>query len=191
MPLRAVFVTTHPIQYQVPWVRGVAQTPGIAAHVLYGMLPDAKQQGVGFGMPFTWDVPLLEGYAWSALENVASAPSLSTRLGIDTPGVGKCLAELAPDVVVVCGWQAKSLVQAARAARKLGVPVVVRGESNDMRQRPLWKRWLHRSFLKGFDAALAIGMANARFLRAAGMDASAIALAPYAVDTRHLEDAAK
>ncbi|MCB9828354.1 MAG: glycosyltransferase family 4 protein [Planctomycetes bacterium] len=190
-PLRVVFVTTHPIQYQVPWMRGVAQTPGIDAHVLYGMLPDAKQQGVGFGVAFTWDVPLLEGYAWSALENVASAPSLSTREGIDTPDIGRRLAELAPDVVVVCGWQSRSLVQAARSASKLRLPVVVRGESNDLRPRPLWKRLLHRAFLKRFDAALAIGTANARFLRAAGMPASAITLAPYSVDTRHLADAAR
>ncbi|MGE0192628.1 MAG: glycosyltransferase family 4 protein [Planctomycetota bacterium] len=190
-PLRVVFVTTHPIQYQVPWMRGVAQTPGFDVHVLYGMLPDAKQQGVGFGVEFTWDVPLLEGYTWSALDNVAARPSLTARDGIDTPGVQDRLAELAPDVVVICGWQARCLLQATRAAVKLGIPRVVRGESNDLRPRAAWKRLLHRWHLRRFEAALAIGTANARFLRAAGMDASAITLAPYAVDTRHLDDAAR
>ncbi|MCA9314705.1 MAG: glycosyltransferase family 4 protein [Planctomycetes bacterium] len=189
--LRVVFVTTHPIQYQVPWMRRLAETPGFDVHVLYGMLPDARQQGVGFGVDFTWDVPLLEGYAWSALENVAARPSLATRDGIDTPGVRARLAELDPDVVVICGWQARCLLQATRAAVKLGIPRVVRGESNDLRPRAWWKRLVHRWHLRRFDAALAIGTANALFLRAAGMDASAIALAPYAVDTRHLEDAAK
>lgn len=184
--IRVAIVTTHPIQYQVPWLRGLAAQPDFDLHVLFGMVPDAEQQGVGFGVPFTWDVPLLDGYSWSVLENVAKTPSLSARDGVDTPAVGARLAELDPDVVVICGWQAKSLLQATRAARRLGIPRVIRGESNDLRPRPAWKRWLHRWHLGGFDAALAIGTANARFLRAAVLPAASIELAPYAVDTAHL-----
>ena len=40
--------------------------------MLFCHLPDAKQQGDGFGVEFEWDVPLMEGYQYVVLENVAA-----------------------------------------------------------------------------------------------------------------------
>ncbi|MFO1095502.1 MAG: hypothetical protein U0992_19690 [Planctomycetaceae bacterium] len=59
MPLRLGFLTTHPIQYQAPVFRALAQEPDVEFTALFAMLPDAKQQGDGFGVGFQWDVPLL------------------------------------------------------------------------------------------------------------------------------------
>jgi len=185
-PLRLVVVTTHPIQYQVPWIRGLSAWSGFDVHTLFGMLPDAEQQGTGFGVAFRWDQPLLEGYAWSALTNRARRPSLARRSGIDTPDVGEHLARLAPDAVLVCGWQSRALVQAARAAWRLRVATLVRGESNALRPRAWWKRLLHRRYLGRFDGALAIGRSNAEFLRQAGVPAARLFFSRYGVDDRHL-----
>ncbi len=186
---RAVFVTTHPIQYQAPWFRGLAARSELELHVLFGMMPDGRQQGVGFGVEFAWDVPLLDGYPWSVLENRARKPSLGERRGIDTPGVGRRLAELDPDVVVICGWQSRCLLQTLRAAIGLRLPRIVRGESNDLRHRPVWKRLLQRHLLRRFDAALSIGLANEALLRRVGFSSEQIIRAPYGVDTNHLRGA--
>ena len=57
-----IFVT-HPVQYQVPVWKGLAQIPDWRVEVFY-----FSDQGVsstvdpGFGKEVTWDTPLLEGY---------------------------------------------------------------------------------------------------------------------------------
>jgi glycosyltransferase involved in cell wall biosynthesis len=181
-------VSTHPIQYQVPWIRGLSAWPGFDVHVFYGLLPDQAQQGMGFGVAFRWDVPLLEGYAWTAVPNRARRPSLGSWWGIHAPGLGAALEAFAPDVVVICGWHSRFLVQAERACRRRGIPTLVRGESNALRRRAWWKRALHRRYLRRFAGALAIGLSNAQFLREAGIPAERMHWAPYAVDERHLTE---
>ena len=130
-------LATHPIQYQVPWYQALSAEPGIALKVFFGQIPDATQQGVGFGVDFQWDIPLLEGYESEVLTNVAQPPSLGTFGGSDTPDVGLRLREWEPDVAILTGWQSKMLVQAWWACVRLGIPRIVRGESNTMLRRPL------------------------------------------------------
>src|SRR5689334_3448693 len=61
--IRLTAVLTHPIQYYSPWFRQVAaHAPEIDLTVLYATAPTAAQQGVGYGQPFQWDVPLRDGY---------------------------------------------------------------------------------------------------------------------------------
>ena len=37
--MRVAMVTTHPIQYQVPWLRMLAASEGIDLHVFFAMIP--------------------------------------------------------------------------------------------------------------------------------------------------------
>jgi glycosyltransferase involved in cell wall biosynthesis len=55
------------------------------------MVPDARQQGAGFGVEFQWDVPLLEGYRYVVLENVSRRPGVTHFLGCDTPSIAEFL----------------------------------------------------------------------------------------------------
>lgn len=83
--IRLAIVTTHPIQYQVPWFRALASLPDLDLTVLFACLPDPRQQGEGFGVDFQWDIPLLDGYRYELLRNVASQPSVDHFSGCDTP----------------------------------------------------------------------------------------------------------
>ena len=56
-----VFVTSHPIQYQVPVFRHLAERHDLDFQILLAMLPDATAQGTGQGVRFEWDIPLLDG----------------------------------------------------------------------------------------------------------------------------------
>jgi glycosyltransferase involved in cell wall biosynthesis len=181
---------THPIQYQAPWFQALAAIPSLEVKVFFGMLPDAQQQGVGFGVGFEWDIPLLRGYEHEVLTNRAQHPALGSFGGCDTPGVMSRVREWAPDVAVLTGWHSKMLLQAWWACVRLGVPRIVRGESNAMRRRALWKRGLHRVFLRGFDQFLAIGAANREFYRQAGVPARRIHDCPYFVDNERFAAAA-
>ena len=138
--MRLGIVASHPVQYQVPWYRALTAVPDVELTVYYALIPTPEQQGVGFGVDFAWDVPLLDGYRWIALENSARAPSLDGFLASRTPGVRRVFERDRPDAVVVSGWQSLPFLQALRACESLGIPCLVRGESSGLRRRPWWTR---------------------------------------------------
>jgi glycosyltransferase involved in cell wall biosynthesis len=188
--VRVALFATHPIQYQVPWLRQLAARPEIELKVFYGMIPDPAQQGVGFGVDFRWDLPLLGGYEHEVLHNVAKRPSLASFAGCDTPGVARALRAWKPELAVLTGWHSKMLVQAWWASARLRVPRVVRGESSALAYRPRWKRIAHRIWLRGFDGFLAIGKANRDFYRQSGIADARIHDCPYIVDNQRFAAAA-
>ncbi len=181
-PCRLVAVETHPIQYKAPLFRRLAADPGVELTVLYAMLPDSAQQGAGFGVPFAWDVPLLEGYRHEVLNNRARHPSVMNFSGCDTPGIYRRLRGDRPDAVLVNGWVVKTCLQTLWACRRLGIPCLVRGEANRLRPRAGWKSILHRLLLRQYAAFLAIGSANRDFYRFHGCREDRIFWTPYAVD---------
>jgi glycosyltransferase involved in cell wall biosynthesis len=179
---RVALVATHPIQYQVPWFQKLAQRTEIELKVYFALLPDAEQQGVGFGIPFRWDIPMLEGYRWHALENARRRPELGRFLGSSTPGVLREFLAERPDAAIITGWNSLSLLQALWACARLRIPRLVRGESNALRRRPAHVRLLHRALLSQFDAFLSIGKANRAFYRANAVPEQRLFDAPYFVD---------
>ncbi len=188
--IRIAFVTSHPIQYQVPVFRCLTQTPGIDLTVLYAMLPDSATQGAGFGVSFEWDIPLLEGYNYRVLKNVSANPGVTHFGGCDTPEIADVLKELKIEAVVVNGWVVKTCLQALRAAKKLRVPCIVRGEANNLRKRPLWKRLPQRLLVRKYDAVLPIGKASREFYRSHGVSESKMFDARYCVENQRFARAA-
>src|SRR5476649_2312932 len=66
--IRLAYLVSHPIQYQAPLLRRIAQEPDIDLTVLFGS--DFSVRGYkdeGFGVGVKWDVPLLEGYQYEFL----------------------------------------------------------------------------------------------------------------------------
>lgn len=187
---RVAFVTSHPIQYQVPIFRHLAARDDLEFEVLFAMLPDAAAQGAGFGVEFEWDIPLLEGYRYTVLDNVASAPSVTRFAGCDTPGIGRVLATKEIDAVIVNGWVVKTCVQTLRACKRLGVPCIVRGEANHLRPRPWWKRLLQRQLVRRYSAYLPIGTANRDFYAGYGAQESQMFDAKYCIENERFERAA-
>jgi glycosyltransferase involved in cell wall biosynthesis len=179
---RVCIVETHPIQYKAPLFRFLASDPRVELTVLYAMIPDAAQQGSGFGVSFAWDVPLLEGYRHEVLDNRANSPSVIRFSGCDTPGVYAWLKLHRPDAVLVNGWVVKTCLQTLVACRRLGIPCIVRGEANLLRPRAAWKHALHRLLLWQYSGYLAIGSANREFYRFHHCPEDRIFWSPYAVD---------
>ncbi|HYA13821.1 MAG TPA: glycosyltransferase [Syntrophales bacterium] len=182
--IRIAIVTTHPIQYQIPWFCSLAVQPEVELKVFFGMIPDEHQQGIGFGVSFLWDIPLLEGYQWELLRNISKQPSLETFRGCNTPSIYKVLSNFRPDVVIITGWQSLSLIQALWTCMRLRIPRIMRGESNAMRKRPLWIRLIHKLFLSRFDAFLAIGKANREFYLGCGVPVEKIFRCNYFIDNQ-------
>src|SRR5262245_34985560 len=180
--MRLAIFTTHPIQYQAPWFRALAAADGLDVEVVFSYVPDATEQGVGFGVAFQWDIPLLTGYPYRVLAThdlPRPAPRFARRWA---SGIGRALDQIRPNAALMLGWYEISLVQALLACRRRGIPVILRGESNAMRWRPRLVSFLHRRYFSICDAFLAIGNANADLYRAAGVPESRNLIAGYCVD---------
>ena len=63
MAVRLGYLVSHPVQYQAPLLRLLAQEKEIdfKVYFLSGM-STGQYFDSGFGRPIEWDVPLLEGY---------------------------------------------------------------------------------------------------------------------------------
>jgi glycosyltransferase involved in cell wall biosynthesis len=188
--LRLAVFATHPIQNHAPWFRALVGE-GVDLHVFFSVLPDADQQSVGFGRPFSWDTPLLEGYPWTEIGQAWGEPRLGRFWGLRNRGVADALSEYAPDAVVLTGWHSWALFQAARASVLLGLPRVVRGDSNALRPRSRMNLSVHRTLFALYDAFVAMGRVNRALYEAAGVPPDRIVDGGHPVDTALLLAAAR
>lgn len=188
--LRVAMVTSHPVQYQVPWLRLLAEAPGIDLTVYYAMIPEAAEQGREFGVAFDWDIPLLGGYQHVLLKNASHKPSVTEFAGCDTPEIGRLLRAGRFDAVIVNGWVVKTCLQALLACRLAGIPCIVRGEVNGLRPRAAWKLAGHRLLLAQYAAVLCIGTRNREYCLARGVPERRLFDTPYCVDNRRFAESA-
>jgi glycosyltransferase involved in cell wall biosynthesis len=189
--MRAVIVTSHPIQYQAPLFRELSKRVDLTAVFLMQQTPEG-QSASGFGVEFDWDVPLLEGYRHVFANNIASQPSTNHRDGIILKGHESLLASLEPDVLMTMGWFPRGYLQVIRWAAHQRVPLVCRGESNlfsGSRALPgrLAKFFYFRWLFSKFRAFAVIGRRNRDFYRHYGASESRLHWAPYSVNTDFFE----
>jgi glycosyltransferase involved in cell wall biosynthesis len=184
---RLAIVTTHPIQYHAKWYRLLAAHPDLKMHVYYcHQATPSEQANAGFGVEFDWDVPLLSGYPFTFLKNVADPPGPGRFRGFDTPEIGDIIRRLQYDAVMVNGWNYKSAWQAIRACWKSGVKVAVRSDSHLQTPRGLFARItkaaVYPRFIPRFDACLAVGKWSREYFLRYGAKPARTFLVPHAVD---------
>jgi glycosyltransferase involved in cell wall biosynthesis len=180
-------VATHPIQYQAPWFRALAERPEIDLEVLYCHRATPQEQAsAGFSVEFDWDVSLLDGYSHRFLRNVARKPSLNGFGGLDTPEISDIVKAGKFDTVIVNGWNYKSAWQTMRACWRIKTPVMVRSDSHLHTERSFPKRVLklplYRWFIPKVDACCAVGTWSRDYFRHYGARADRIFIVPHVVD---------
>jgi len=185
-PVRLAVVVSHPIQYYAPLFRALAQR--IDLHVFFGQtLTAAQQASAGFDTAFDWDVDLVSGYRSTFLNNVATKPGPDHFFGCDTPEIGALLKNGAFDAVLVFGWYLKTLHQAIWAAKRLGIPVLVRGDSQLGLPRNLLaqaaKAVAYPPMLRAFDAALYVGKRSRDYYERYRYPARQLFFSPHCVDS--------
>ncbi len=180
-------LTTHPIQYQVPIWRGLAARGDVPFKVYY-----LSDQGLrarfdpGFGRALAWDIDLLSGYPHEFIDaHTGQHQDRFTWLRLK-PGFGARLRAEGVTVLWINGWQVLAYWQAVREARRHGIAVWLRGESNLRSNRGGLKqslKWLLlRRLLDRVDRFLTIGSANRAFYLRLGYRADRMHSAPYCVD---------
>jgi glycosyltransferase involved in cell wall biosynthesis len=184
-----VILTTHPIQYQVPLWQALAADGRVPFEVWYltdhGVHVSRDKE---FGQDFAWDLPLLEGYPHRFLKvNPDWVMDLAKPHGIRlAEPLGPLFRDRGVTHLLVTGWHKLGIGQAVRQARRAGVKIWLRAESNDLGPLPAWKRsirrQIHRLLFSQVDEFLCIGMANRRLYEKAGLPAARLWPAPYCVD---------
>jgi glycosyltransferase involved in cell wall biosynthesis len=176
--VRLTAIAPHPVQYYAPLFRALATRPELDFEVAFLELLDSQRQGQGFGVPFQWDVPVLEGYRSRILPTIRYAKGQWGR----AVRARACVRELDPDVVLLTGWQTLPLIQLLSAARGMRVPVVMRGESHALKPRHPIVHWLHGWLFRQVDAFLVIGRANRALYERHTIPQNRLFDAPYFVD---------
>jgi glycosyltransferase involved in cell wall biosynthesis len=189
-PHRVAFLISHPIQYNSPLFKKIAEEPGIDLTVYYCSKEGLERmEDKGFGKDIAWDIPLLEGYKCKFLNNYSILPRAGfAPFGLFNPGIISELKRGKFDALIVHGWHYLTHWIAFAAAFMTKTPVFLRSEMplSQERLKPrliiLLKSFFLRPLFKRTSAFLAIGTENREFYRFYGADEKMIFMAPYSVD---------
>ena len=183
---------THPIQYQAPLFRLLAEEFCLPIHVIFGS--DFSVQGYfdkEFRTQFAWDVDLTGGYSHSFLTR-SSTGGAKNYDEVSARGLHAAIAALKPTAVMALGYSHAFDRGALAAARALNVPVLLRAETNDLALTRSWLKaqlrdlWLRRLY-KSIDAFLFIGTNSKAHYQRLGVPASKLWFSPYGVDPTPFE----
>jgi glycosyltransferase involved in cell wall biosynthesis len=189
-------LTTHPIQYQVALWQALARDGRVPFEVWF-----MTDHGVRvchdpeFGKSFAWDLEMLEGYTYRFLPSTqGTSPSSFWKCRL-RESLAQRMLTTGTKVLWVQGWQVAAYWQAVWVAKRTGVEVWLRGESNDLAPSPLWKRAVKRLCLERFfgrvDHFIYIGTANRRLYEKYSVTEAQLHPGLYAVDNERFSAQAK
>ena len=123
---KIAIVTSHPIQYQAPLFRAIAQQPDIDLTVYFGCDYGINPTKVhpGFDKAFAWDIPLLDGYKHVFLKN-SKADIGVNDWRLDGPELKSYFKSEQYDAVIVFGWDKVLFWQAIWWAKKYDIPLIL------------------------------------------------------------------
>jgi glycosyltransferase involved in cell wall biosynthesis len=194
-PVRLAYLVSHPIQYQAPLLRRIAQESGIDLTVFFGSDFSVRSyRDEGFGVEVRWDTPLLEGYRSEFLPSLRDTGGLSITSPISRGILGR-LRRGHFDALWIHGYASVNALHAIVAANLLGIPVLLRAESwlADRARSPLklaLKQLFFHALGSGISAVLPIGSVNAAYWRHYFGEQMPQFLMPYAVDNAYFSNLA-
>lgn len=193
--VRLAYLVSHPIQYQAPLLRRIAQEPDIDLTVFFGSDFSLRgYQDVGFGVDVKWDVPLLDGYRSEFLPVIRDdgTQTVITPLNYGIFSALRGGAKPGFDVLWVHGYAMVNAFHGMLAAKALGIPVLLRGDMW-LRDRPRSgpKLFLKKAFfqlLKNLvSGVLTVGTLNEEYWRHYLGDEIPLFFMPYAVDNEYFQ----
>ncbi len=165
MKTKLLIFDSHPVQYRVPIWQILEMIERNSIHVVYAS--DCSVRGYndkGFSKVFAWDEPLLSGYKYTILNCVKQEP-LSGWGSLTGKGVKRLIEELKPKAIVITGLNYRYDLVAYIHARRRGIPIWLRCETQDFsfnrsKLKSLFRSMLYRLAYKGFDRVFYIGELN-------------------------------
>jgi glycosyltransferase involved in cell wall biosynthesis len=191
--MRLAVISTHPIQYYAPLFRSLTERGRVDVRVFFGWRGAAETEAhdPGFGQDVQWDIPLLEGYDHTFVENTARDPGTHHVRGLVNPDLIPQVEAWQPDALLVFGWGWWSHLRALHHFSGR-VPVFFRGDSTLLDERGglrtlarrLFLRWVYRYV----DGALYVGQHNKGYFEKHGLREAQLAWAPHAIENARFYD---
>ncbi len=195
MNYKVLFFLSHPIQYVSPLFREMGSN--IDIHVFYYGGKSLVNQDKGFGQEIKWDIPLLDGYNSSFLNNSSNANSMSTKftdaINFD---VFRVLKKNESNIVIINGWSYMSDWFVLIAAKLFGHQIWMRAEMpwNQELMKPnslkrSFKFWIFKNIVFKYfiDRFLFIGKQNKAFYLNHGVAEHKLIFAPYAIENERFK----
>jgi glycosyltransferase involved in cell wall biosynthesis len=188
---KLAIITTHPIQYYAPVFQLMAKELNLKVFYTWGKA-SVNKFDAGFKKQVEWDLPLLDGYDSTFLENIAKDQGTHHFNGIVNPHLIDTVQSFKPDAILVYGWAWKSHLKAIRYF-KGKIPVYFRGDSTLLNYQFGLKSILKKIFLKWIyrhiDLAFYVGEQNKAYFKKYGVNEKQLVFAPHAIDNeRFAED---
>ena len=193
---KLAIITSHPIQYNAPLFRLLAERANIHLKVFYtwGQTEQGFVYDPDFQKEFKWDIPLLDGYEKEFVQNVAKNPGAGAFNGIQNNDLIDRIDSYNPDTLFVFGWSFKSHLQVLRHY-KGKKKILFRGDSNLLDERlgislkKIIRRWFLTWVCKHIDTALYTGNANKAYYQIHGLSKNQLVYAPHAIENKRFADA--
>jgi glycosyltransferase involved in cell wall biosynthesis len=189
--VRLAYLVSHPIQYQAPLLRRIAQEPDIDLTVFFGSdFSVRRYQDEGFGVDIKWDVPLLDGYRYEFLPVLRDSGTQTVTTPLNWGILNRLRGRKGSppfDVLWVHGYAMVNALHGMLVAKSLGIPVLVRGDMW-LKDRPrsgaklALKKLFFEALKKLVDGVLPVGTLNSEYWRHYFGDEVPLFLMPYAVD---------
>jgi glycosyltransferase involved in cell wall biosynthesis len=181
-----LILSSHPIQYYSPIFARLNKLTDFQSRVLYLTLPDSRSQSLGFKKNFTWDIPLLHGYHYSVAKSYSGKGLIHGFFGVKLKNpieeVKLVKEDTKPDAVLVTGWHFWGMVQMFLAFKIANIPIILRMDSNSIRNRLFIFKWIYKLFFSWVDICLTVGEHNKIFCVESGMNEDRIISSPHIVD---------
>jgi glycosyltransferase involved in cell wall biosynthesis len=190
--LRLAYVVSHPIQYQAPMLRRLAQEPDISLSVFFWSDFSTKEYlDEGFGVRVTWDVPLLEGYKYEFLPIIRRSTEVTFWAPINR-GIYRALKRGRFDAVWLHGYWNINCALTMISAKLLGIPLLERVDGTLIdHPRSAFRRTVKRAFFSlarhFISAVLPVGSRNRDYWNHyLGADFPSF-MVPYVVDNAYFQ----
>jgi glycosyltransferase involved in cell wall biosynthesis len=187
---RIAVVATHPIQYQTPLYRYLTDR-GLPLHVFFlsrhGLEVSRDQS---FGLDFSWDLPLLEGFSYEFLPALVGAGGSPAGFwSLTNRRLMSRITRKNFSAVWVHGYRYASMAAVIVLATGRKLPILYRAETNRITSPPGSKARdvLTKALKKSSIRCLSIGSLNDEFYESIGIPPERRFLMPYSVDNERFQ----
>jgi glycosyltransferase involved in cell wall biosynthesis len=185
---RVLAVAAHPVQYMSPIFRRMAAHPALDLHVAYCSLRGAEAgHDPEFGASIQWDVPLLDGYAWTQVANRGSGAE--SFFGLFNPGIWRLIRNGNFDAVLCFTGYRRATFWVALLAAKLSKTAFLFGTDATTlapRDGRAWKTSLKKilwpRLFRLADQVIVPSSGSREVMLSLGVPADRVTLTPYSVD---------
>jgi len=192
MKKKLAIISSHPIQYNATMFALLSKSDIIEPKIFYTWSQSKESLfDVDFGKTIEWDIPLLDGYEYEFVENIAADPGPHHGKGIDCPGLPAAIENWGADAILIFGWNYKAHNTAMKYF-KGKIPIYFRGDSTLIDETGGIKQLLRRLYLKWIyrntDYAFYVGKNNKEYFLAHGVAEDKLFFAPHAIDNNRFND---